>query len=299
MNDRESSSLEMEPKEYSSRIVLSFRRHGDKKKLKEGQIDAEIELTAKGREQAMASANPDVSMDQAVAFGSPRVRSQQTAGYEMGGSLEEITGNENYEELKTKLNSGLKYGSKLGTDVRLDFPEQPGSAYVKEVRQSFADGHPLTYLVNDSDRRAAELGDNVSYTYGREAAGIAQILEKYLKVAPQWEQLYKNERTEQTGTYSDTLERYMGTHASVGESFLAKLLEVTKGTEERDRFVEALGGKSFDVAEGFAVEIRNHGAGEPSLHVTYRKENKDSNKPPYIFDEDIPLEAINKIAAGA
>src|SRR5258708_1764632 len=147
----------------------------------------------------MAAANPEVNIDQAVAFGSPRIRSQQTAGYEMAGTLDEITGNESYEELKTKLKTGLEYGSKLGTDVRLDFPEKSGSPYAKEIKQAFADGYLLKYLVNDSDRRAVELGDDVSYTYSREAAGLAKILEKYLKIAPQWEQLSKGERAGQTG----------------------------------------------------------------------------------------------------
>lgn len=297
MFNYEKSGLESESKKYTSRITLSFRRHGDKEKLKEGQTDQQIELTPKGRDQAISKANPDVDIHQAVAYGSPRVRSQQTASYEMAGAFEEITGDESYEDLKSKLNQGLKYGSKLGADVRLDFPEKPGSQYVTEIKQSFADGHLLDYLVNSSDRRAAELGDDFSYTYTREAAGIAKILEKYLKIASQWEKLSKNERENQHGEYSDTLERYMGTHASVGESFLAKMIEVTKGVEARNQFVQALGGKNFDVAEGFTVEIRNHGEADPTVRISYKKEVPNSQ--PYTFDEDVPLELIHKIAAMA
>ncbi len=296
MLSREGAGREREAKEYSSRIVLSFRRHADKARPTEGQPDQLLEVSPKGREQAMAAANPDANIEQAVAFGSPRVRSQQTAGYEMAGTYEEITGDENYEALKAKLNAGLKYGTKLGQDVRLDYPEQQGSAYLKEVKQAIGDGQLFKYLVDNSDRRAAELGDEVTYTYSRQAAGVAQILEKYLKIAPQWQQLSKYQRPGQAMFYSDTLERYMGTHATVGESFLAKVIEATKGVAARNKFVAALGGKHFDVAEGFTVEIKNHSNTEPTLHIKYLRENKEQGQEPFVFDADVPLEIIHQIA---
>ena len=55
------------------------------------------------------------------------------------------------------------------------------------------------------------------------------------------------------------------------ESFLAKLIEKTKGIKERDRFVQALNNQGFDYAEGFDVEIRNKESGEPIIHISYKK----------------------------
>ena len=61
-------------------------------------------------------------LNQAVAFGSPRKRAQQTSAYAMAGkSLDTITGSESLEELKEKIDKDLKVGSKIGSDPRLDF----------------------------------------------------------------------------------------------------------------------------------------------------------------------------------
>lgn len=67
----------------TSKIVLQFFRHAEKE-LVEGKTDEEIELTDTGRKQAIEKSE-DNNISQSVAFGSPRKRTQQTAGFVMGG----------------------------------------------------------------------------------------------------------------------------------------------------------------------------------------------------------------------
>src|SRR3989338_3348594 len=94
----------------TSKIELRFFRHGDKESNKE-KPDEEIELTETGRKQAVEKSE-DTDISQSIAFGSPRKRTQQTAGLVMGGSMEEIIGDETIDELKEKLDRELKIGSK-------------------------------------------------------------------------------------------------------------------------------------------------------------------------------------------
>src|SRR3989338_3137579 len=84
----------------TSKIDLRFFRHAEKESDK-SKSDEEIELTETGRKQAIEKSG-DSDISQSVAFGSPRKRTQQTAGFVMGGSLDEITGNESLDELKKR-----------------------------------------------------------------------------------------------------------------------------------------------------------------------------------------------------
>ena len=53
---------------------------------------------------------------------------------------------------------------------------------------------------------------------------------------------------------------------------MAKLIEKTKGIEERDKFVKILNNQGFDYAEGFDIDIKNKELGEPTVHISYKKE---------------------------
>jgi len=86
----------------TSKIDLRFFRHGEKEPSVSGKPDEEIQLTEKGRGQAIKKTE-DEDISQSLAFGSSRKRAQQTAGLVMAGKLDEITGNESLDELKQKI----------------------------------------------------------------------------------------------------------------------------------------------------------------------------------------------------
>lgn len=68
------------------------------------------------------------------------------------------------------------------------------------------------------------------------------------------------------------MERYLGTHAGISESFVAKILEKTKGIDERDAFVKNLG-SSFKETEGMRIEIVNKGK-EQRFFLSYEINGK-------------------------
>ena len=269
----------------TSTIDLRFFRHAEKESDK-NKGDEEIELTETGRMQAIEKSEDD-DLSQSVAFGSPRKRAQQTAGFVMGGQLPEITGDENLEELKEKLDKELKVGSKIGIDKRLDFNLDLSTDFGKRALEAFKNGQYLKFLVEESDTLAQSLQDSTEETYGRQAGRVAEIVKKYLKVARRWDELVQ----EESKGYEDTLKRFLGTHQGVTESFLAKIIEQTKGKVERDTFVSALGNQGFDFAEGFDVKIETVNDKTRNIRISFKKE-KDGQII-FEYDEIVSREIID------
>lgn len=285
--------FEKEPN-IKSVITLDFFRHS--KKEKTDKSDEEILLTDEGKLLAKEKSSPETKIRQSLAFGSPRKRTQETSMLKMAGSNNEITGNENFEELKSKLNRDLKIGSKIGIDKNLDFKEDINSEYYKEALSSFSKGNYFKYLVEESDKRAEELGDKISFTYTRQAQQIAKVIEKYLKILPRWSDIvldnkFNNEKEE----YSKTLERFLGTHQGITESFLAKVIEMTDGTKKRDEFVRALDNLGFDFVEGVKVYLVDVKGKNPKIFIDYIHDNKNDKTKTFEFKKEIDFKIINEI----
>lgn len=273
-------------KDYTSKIKLIFMRH-DEKENDKTKNDEEVRLTPAGKIHAKEKAEQD-DISQSMTFGSPRKRTQETAGLIMSGQSEGITGTETLEELKEKLDKDLtlKSGSKIRVDDRLNFEADFTSNYGKKALEAAKSGKYLKFLVEDSDRLAKEENDNKSSTYTKQAQAIASIIQKYYGIAPRFNELVQDKNK----NYEDIMKRFFGSHQEVLESFLAKIIEKTKGIEERDKFVQALNNQGFDYAEGFDIEIKNKESGEPTIHISYKKE-KDGEKI-FEFDEDVDKEAL-------
>lgn len=270
--------------QITSTIDLRFFRHAEKESDK-SKSDEEIELTETGRKQAVEKSE-DKDISQSVAFGSPRKRTQQTAGLVMSGQLDEITGNESIEELKEKLNKEIKIGSKIGVDKRLDFNMDFSTEIGKKAFAAFKNGEYLKFLVEQSDALAESLKDRDMETYSSMAGRVAEIVKKYLAIAPRWDKLAQDE----SKNYEDTLKRFLGTHQGIGESFLAKVIEQTKGKDKRDAFVSALGNQGFDFAEGFDVKIETIDDKTQNIHISFKKEKE--GQVVFEYDEIVPREVI-------
>lgn len=273
----------------SSQIDLRFFRHDQKEKGEE-KSDNDILLTLEGRLHAKEKAR-DTNIEQSIVFGSPRKRTQQTAGYVMAGGLEDITGEESFEELKEKIDQGLRVGTKIGIDPRLDFILDEESAYGKKAMEAFLGGRYLKFLVEDSDQLAKESGDFESSTYTRHIQAVASIIKKYIDIAPRWDKIVR----EKSDSYAPELKRFFGTHQGVQEAFLAKVIELTRGTQERDRFVAALKNQGFGFAEGFEANVLMEKNGEMKIHISYKKESENPEES-FVFEEDVPPELIEQIS---
>lgn len=310
------SYIEQEKREgeYHSRIVLNFFRHGDKPKAEPGQPDEEVRLTPAGREQARA-VNADLyakgaSADTTLAMGGPRERSLETAAWAMTAHTDDLTGDETLEELRDKLDtekhdrlklkpdhedyeSSKIFGSKLGVDSRLNF--EAGSAEYKaaEDKAYGPDHRGLRWLVDESDELAKKEGDPNLTSYSNSAAAVAEMIKKYEKIAPHFDNLvdtYKEQnRTE------DTLQRFFGSHLSVPDAFLAKLIENNEGVEERDRFIAALDNHGLDFVEGFQAEIKTETpGGKPTVEIHYQKKDKD-DKVIYEYNKVLDDKVLDQI----
>ena len=269
-----------------TKIDLHFFRHSIKSNEKISEHDHDRLLSKEGRELAVERAYQDANLEQSVAFGSKRFRAQETAGFVMAGSNEEITGTETMDELKEKLDQDLKVGSKIGIDDRLNFLDDSTSPLGKKLDEAIARGEYLKALVEESDRIAKETGDSSGANYSRKAADIARVIEKYIKISPRWNKLVE----EKPETYKPTLERYLGTHQGMQESFLAKIIEKTDGIEARDAFVKMLGNNGFDFIEGFETEIVADSTGKTAIKISYRKEDKN-----FSFEREVPQSFVKEI----
>jgi hypothetical protein len=268
----------------TSTIDLRFFRHAEKESDK-SKSDEEIELTETGRKQAVEKSE-DKDISQAVAFGSTRKRTQQTAGLVMGGQLDEITGNESLDELKEKLNNELKVGSKIGADKRLDFDIDFSTDFGKKALEAVKNGEYLKFLVEQSDTLAESFKNTATETYSGMAGRVAEIVKKYLTIASRWDKLVQD----RDKNYEDTLKRFLGTHQGIGESFLAKVIEQTKSKAERDAFVSALGNQGFNFAEGFDIKIETVDDKTQNIRISFKKE-KDG-RVIFEYDEIVPREVI-------
>ena len=156
-------------KDYTSKIELVFMRH-DEKENDKTKSDEEVRLTPAGKMRAKEKAEED-NIDQSMAFGSFRKRTQETAGLVMSGKLKEIMGTETLEELKEKLDKDLplKSGSKIRVDDRLNFEADFTSNYGKKALEAAKNGKYLKFLVEDSDRLVKEENDDKASTYSKQA----------------------------------------------------------------------------------------------------------------------------------
>lgn len=84
--------------------------------------DQMIELTQQGVANAQGKSRPQ-NAENAVAYGGPRIRSRETAGLIMAGAHVDLSDTPGAQEIINAINeqSGVKVGTRVGTDRRLDF----------------------------------------------------------------------------------------------------------------------------------------------------------------------------------
>jgi len=235
---------------YSSKVHLVFLRHAEKVGANNiDAIDKGISLTEHGRGQSIEKGKK-LDLKQALAVASNRDRTQETAMYVLAGKDEQITGDESFDELKEKVDEGMKHGSRLLIDSRLDMPFVKGSPEHLELQEAADNGVYFETLVNKHDEILDQKGFDDESVYAVQTKNIAGVIEKYVKMASVWDRLVKEKEKD----YTDTLERVLSTHGAISESFLAEFIEKTQGKKERNAFV-ALFPNCFDFAEGFEVNI--------------------------------------------
>lgn len=286
MENKFEISVNPEQLEKESKVTLHFFRHGEPKRDL-NKSNPEYELTEIGRKQAIEKSktikikNPD----QARAFGSPRWRSMQTAGLVLTGD----SSVESFKDLEVKLNQEKEVILKLDAKAKLNFHLDKNSPFGKEAyRAVFEDHDYLRFLVERSDELALKNDDKLASTYSSQARNVAKMIKVYSSIGKKWNKLIEG------GKYKNpNLERCLGSHGGVLESFLLKVIEKTKGIADRDKLLEIMP-HQFDYLEGFEINIVNKGP-DQKIHISYKKEDKNNPEKIFIFNEDIPFEILDEI----
>lgn len=290
MNKFESPKNNIENQEdkekFKSRIHLSFSRH-EEKETSDEKSDKEIRLTEKGRKKAAESSKTE-DVSQAISYGSPKKRAQETAGLKMSGKQPEITGKESLEELKEKIDKDIKIGSKLGIDERLSFDIDFSSPYGKWLYKRFGDGEYIKALLLESDEKAEELAEEEVETGSTYASRLSEIILRYMKVSDRW-----NELVEENEEYDKTLTRIFGTHAGICESFLGKVIEKVKSREELEKFINLIPG-GFDYNEGFDLDVLITPDGKKKIKIKYEHKDEDGEID-YAFNEEVDPDILRSL----
>lgn len=280
----ENSSQHENLKFPESRVVLEFMRHSKKEDGK-GKKNDDIRLSDDGRKLAQQRGKElDVHPEVSLGWGSPRDRTQETVSHIMLAN-EDIDSGVSLEEIEKIIAKELKVGKKIKIDdgLNFDFSGPEG----EEMLEAYKKGEYIKYLVEKSDQRAIDLKDKDSSTQHRYVSGIANIIERYLKVGNNFNRIVsKKDKYEKLG---NQLERYVVTHQGVIEGFMAKVLEKQKGLKARDEFVSLIG-NGFDETRGMNIQIINKGT-EQKVILTYEL---DSKKEEIELDEDLIKEMIKE-----
>lgn len=258
------SPIDHETFPYHSRVVLHIFRHGKKLSAQEGQADETIVLNQLGREQGQAKGEAvQPQKDVAMAIGSPRIRSQETAARAM--LHDEVTPDMDFAALQEKVTSS--FGKKMVADPRLNFESVIGTPMSDISEKRYADGYYLEYLLKESDNLAIQNHDTQNSTITRIAANIADLIKKYVQISDNFERLITNQ-SEKYAQFKNQMERYMGTHQGVTESFLAKLLEKLGKQDEIDSFIEK-SPAGFAETQGISLEITHGNGGDKTITLNY------------------------------
>ncbi len=267
-------------------IRLEFFRHDEKAKPIEGQPDTTVRLTPKGRVDATeAGKTRDPMPEVAVAFGSSRERSVETAMRGMLANEEAVGPDSSLEDIREIVAGEVKVGKKDMVDPRLNFEYENSPEYKAAFLQAYSkDKRGLEFLVKESDELVRKLGDAKDSSYIRQAGNIAELIKKYYEILPNWQRLV-NEHPEKYNQFANEMQRFMGSHQTVTESFLMKVIEKKEGPEAVTKFIETLPDKNgFGFSEGFAVNLVGD---ETGTDIILDYKDKQWELTPELIDEII------------
>ncbi len=266
----EQDSNQEKEKNLETKIFLDFFRHGIKE-VDPNKSSSELMLSEVGKREAhekgkKINSQPEVSL----AWGGPQKRTQETSAHVMLANEAEIGEIDTLEEMEDKMKNNMKVGKRVIEDDRLNFTY---SGPVGDALKAEFANNPQFMLkyVKDSDQMAIDGKDQISTTYSRQAGNLAEIVDRYMKIGNNFNRLAsKKDDYKKTG---NQLERYLGSHGTVVESFLAKLIEKTLGKAARDNFLEKVG-HCFKELEGIRVEIINKGV-EQKIKIYYELDEEE------------------------
>jgi len=291
LNGWENSQREQKEEFPTPSIRLEFFRHSEQEPRTEEIQEYKRRLTSKGRGMATEAGkdrkpNPKMS----VVSGSPRDRARETAFRQIFTNEEGVTPESSLEDIEEMIKGQLPVGKKHIIDERLNF-NWDGSKKFKESQEKhyLQIKDSLEFLVQESDQLVLEEHDATSTSYTRSAANTAELIQKYLKILPNWKKtaMMDAERKpdEQKGYIENNneLQRFFGSHAGTVENFLLKLIDKTEGREAVLDFIKNLPDlNGFQFNDGYSVCLIDKN-GRTNIEVKYH--DKVWNIEPSLLEE--------------
>lgn len=253
--------LERQEEIKPATIRLEIFRHDDKGENTtanpDDDIDKIIPLSKDGRIHASevgAEKNPHPEV--AVAYGSPRNRTIETALRQLLTNEELITEDLSLEGINTLIKKNSPVGKKYKTTELLDFDLGGSEKFRETANDHFKNKHDLLiWYLEESDRMVEETNDKKSTSYSRLAGNVAELVSKYSNMYPKWKKIV-DDNPDKYSQFNNEMQRFMGSHQGVGESFLMKVIEKTLGKEEVYNFINSLESKNgFKFGEGYSLVI--------------------------------------------
>jgi hypothetical protein len=261
---QEISDKNME-KAPATKVSLRIFRHSFKEN-DSSKANSELLLTPEGREFARSKGEEFRPYpERAVAGASPMDRAAETAMLAMLADEQEIETDDSLEEMEAKIKEHIPVGKKLYRDERLGFAISKGPAGQAGM-EAFKAGNYLNWLAQDSDRQVIENKDLETTSYLRQAGNIAELVARYQKLGNNFNRLAADPKKQEE--HGKKLERYLATHQTVLESFVAKTLEIQEGIAARDEFNTKLG-NGWKEMEGARLDILNDSNGQ-RMFISYK-----------------------------
>lgn len=256
-------------------IRLEFFRHDEKDKPTTAGPrvgDEFVRLTPKGREHSTeVGKTKDPNPEVGLAYGSSRQRSTEAALRQLLADEAEIGPDDSLEDIQKKISEQLKVGRKNIVSENLNF-NWDGSQEFHDVAYDhyLKTKDALIFILEESDALVKKIGDEKSTSYSRAAARIAELVEKYIEILPQWEKIAAND-PEQYAQYDNEMQRFMGSHQEALEPFLLKIMEMKEGRAVTEAFIRALPDKNgFGFGEGYSSRIFRDNGGIPLVQISFK-----------------------------
>lgn len=235
-------------------IRLEFVRHDKHEGTKP---DNESRLTREGRIHASETGkSKNAKIDKGFIISSPRKRVIETVAREFLANENLVSEEDSLEDILEKIK--VDVGKKYKMDERLNFITDRNPEYKKIFYHHLKDAKDsLNFIYNESDKLIYDLGDAEDMSLSRFAGNIAEIIKKYIKIYPQWEKIYnKNSEPDKT----NEIQRFLGSHSLIMDSFLLKVIEKAEGKEGVSNFLNSWKDKNgiVGLGEGFSVVIKKN-----------------------------------------
>ncbi|GEM_PF-2742669 len=241
-------------------IHLQFFRHDEREPGPPDGTEGNnrIRLTAAARARVEQIGRGETTHpEMTLVYGSLRDRSVETAYHRLLGAAGVPAEDLSLEEMREMMDRKLKGPKKEIITEALNFMWEGSEEFREAARHRFDDTQDaLVFLFEESDALVARVHDEQSGSYSRKAADIAELVKKYVKMLPIWQRIAMA-HPEKYARFGHEIKRLLGSHGTVTECFLLKVIEVTQGREAARAWLKAFPNKNgFKLSEGYDVFIK-------------------------------------------